>query len=156
MMTQEFKKFTESKPFHAAAGAGDLAVEKLRDFQGKIVTLQSEVPSRIDALQNDAKALPSRIIALQAGALSLPQRAQTFAVSQVDRATEVYGDLAKRGRKIVTRVKRQKATGELRAQARTTVARAKATRTTAGHGVASTRKAAQATTTAARRTAGAA
>ncbi|MGH3327319.1 MAG: hypothetical protein ACRDPT_05895, partial [Streptomycetales bacterium] len=145
-MTPELKKLTESKPFHAAAGAGDLAAEKLRDFQGKLVTLQSEVPSRIDALQSDAKGLPARIVALQAGALALPQRAQTFAVSQVDRAAEVYGDLAKRGRKVVTRVRRQKATGELKSHARTTVARAKATKTTAGRGAVSTRRAAQATT----------
>lgn len=95
-------RFRDSKAFYAAAGAGDLAVEKLR-----------EVPERLNKLQGktDPKDLGGAALGY---------------VTQVStRAVEVYDGLAERGKRIVSRVDRQKATQELEASAKATVRRAR-------------------------------
>jgi|1185.fasta_scaffold82634_3 hypothetical protein len=95
-------KLRDSKAFYAAAGAGDFAVEKLR-----------EVPDRINKLQGktDPKDLGGAAVAY---------------VTQVStRAVEVYDGLAERGKRIVSRVDRQKATQELQESAKSTVRRAR-------------------------------
>ncbi len=96
------EKLRDSKAFYAAAGAGDFAVEKLR-----------EMPDRINKLQEktDPKDLGGAAVAY---------------VTQVGtRAFEVYDGLAERGKRIVSRVDRQKATQELEASAKSTVRRAR-------------------------------
>ena len=95
-------KLRDSKAFYVAAGAGDLAVEKLR-----------EVPDRLNKLQEktDPKDIGGAAVAY---------------VTQVGtRAVEVYDGLAERGKRIVSRVDRQKATQELEASAKSTVRRAR-------------------------------
>ncbi len=96
------EKLRDTKVFYVAAGAGDLAVEKLR-----------EVPERINRLQGktDPKDVGGAAVAY---------------VTQVgSRAVEVFDELAERGKKIVSRVDRQKATQELEASAKSTVRRAR-------------------------------
>jgi hypothetical protein len=98
------EKLRDSKAFHVAAGAGDLAVEKIR-----------EVPERINRLQErtDPKDLGGAALAY---------------VTQVGgRAAEVVDELAERGKKIVSRVESQKATQQLEDSAKSTVRKAKAT-----------------------------
>jgi hypothetical protein len=96
------ERVRDSKALYAAAGAGDLAVEKLR-----------EIPERLNRLQG--KADPRDVVAY---------------VNQMSvRASEIIDELAARGKKIVGRVERQQATQELQASARTTARQA---RTTAG------------------------
>jgi hypothetical protein len=100
------ERLRDSKAFYVAAGAGDLAVEKIR-----------EVPDRLNRLQEktDPKDLGGAAVAY---------------VTQVGtRAVEVYDGLAERGKRIASRVDRQKATQELEASAKATVRRA---RTAAG------------------------
>ncbi|HZE30449.1 MAG TPA: hypothetical protein VE198_03315 [Actinoallomurus sp.] len=97
-------KLRDSKAFYVAAGAGDLAVEKLR-----------EVPDRLNRLQEktDPKDIGGAAVAY---------------VTQVGtRAVEVYDGLAERGKRIVSRVDHQKATQELEDSAKATVRRARAT-----------------------------
>jgi hypothetical protein len=101
-------KLKDSKAFYAAAGAGDYAVEKLR-----------EVPERLNRLQGktDPKDLGGAAVAY---------------VTQVStKAVEVYDGLAERGKRIVSRVDRQKATQELEASAKSTVRRARSAATSA-------------------------
>jgi hypothetical protein len=115
------KTLTDATPLYALAGAGDLAVEKLR-----------EVPERAAALAGDRKAAQERATARlheaqsrlteaqakvteQVGALptdlkQFQERAQGFALQQVGRAAEfavkareVYDELAERGRTVVER-----------------------------------------------------
>jgi hypothetical protein len=95
-------KLRDSKAFYAAAGAGDFAVEKLR-----------EVPERLTKLQEktDAKVLGGAAVA--------------YVTHVGTRAVEVYDGLAERGKRIVSRVDRQKATQELEASAKATVRRAR-------------------------------
>jgi hypothetical protein len=101
-------RLRDSKAFYAAAGAGDLAVEKLR-----------EVPDRLNKLQekSDPKDLGGAAVAY---------------VTQVGtRAIQVYDGLAERGKRIVSRVDRQKATQELEASAKSTVRKARSAATSA-------------------------
>jgi aminoglycoside phosphotransferase family enzyme len=96
------ERVRESKAFYAAAGAGDLAVAKLR-----------EVPERLNRLQG--RADPKDLVA------------QLNQVSA--RASEIIDELAERGKRIVGRIDQQQATRQLRGSARTTARQA---RTTAG------------------------
>ena len=112
-------KLRDSKAFYVAAGAGDLAVEKLR-----------EVPDRLNKLQEktDPKDIGGAAVA--------------YVTHVGTRAAEVYDGLAERGKRIVSRVDRQKATQELEESAKATVRRA---RTAAGSAKSTVRSAAKAT-----------
>jgi hypothetical protein len=112
-------KLRDSKAFYVAAGAGDLAVEKLR-----------EVPDRLNKLQEktDPKDIGGAAVA--------------YVTHVGTRAVEVYDGLAERGKRIVSRVDRQKATQELEESAKATVRKA---RTAAGSAKSTVRSAAKAT-----------
>jgi hypothetical protein len=139
---------TKSKPFYAVAGAGDLAVKALRD-----------VPNRLSHLRVDPKDIASTITVIQAESKTIPYRAQNVAVvlvgETVGLADAVYGDLVARGRRITNRIRRQKATQELQAQASTTVRRTKTARTTARKSAGATRTAAKGAATTAKKRAAA-
>ncbi len=91
------ERLRDSKAFYVAAGAGDLAVEKLR-----------EVPERLNRLQ------------ARTGPKDLPGVAASY-VNQVSaRAAGVVDELAARGKRIVGRVERQQATKQLEESARAT------------------------------------
>jgi hypothetical protein len=112
------ERLRDSKAFYVAAGAGDLAVEKIR-----------EVPDRLNRLQE--KTDPT----------DLGGAAVAYVTQVGTRAVEVYDGLAERGKRIVSRVDRQKATQELEASAKATVRRA---RTAAGSAKTTARTAAKA------------
>ena len=124
---------TRSKPFYVAAGATDLAVKTLRQAPSRIPSVKVKVERR-----DLEKAVAN--VGLQA--VTLPARAQATAVGIADevtgRADAVYGDLLVRGRKVVGRIRRQKATQDLKKDATTTVRRSKATATTAKKSAAAT------------------
>jgi hypothetical protein len=148
--TTDIKKaLTDSTPFYAVAGAGDLAVEKLREVQARLSTIkvepkvvQDRVTGSLTTIQDDVR--------------TLPEKAQSFALTQVGKASEAYEDLAQRGKTVVRRIRGQQATKDLKAQARSTTTRAKATQTTARKAVTSTSQATKGTATSAGRTAKAA
>jgi hypothetical protein len=152
---------TRSKPFYVVAGAGDLAVKKIREVpelaSARMVALKvdrKDVEKAVDGLRAEAGALPAKA---QAAATALPAKAQTtaveLAVGVVDRADSAYGDLAARGRRVVGRIRRQKATQDLKRDATTTVRRTKAATTTAKKGAAETATAAKGTNTTAKKSA---
>jgi heparin binding hemagglutinin HbhA len=148
----------DAKPVYAAAGAGDLAVEKLRQFSDRLTDVnrqevQSTVETRVAAVQKDVEA---RLVVLQDAVKDLPEQAQLLASSLVARAAGTYEDLANRGEAVVGRIRRQQATQELEQQAASTVRRAKAPRTTVGNSAAVTKRSAKATVTSASETASAA
>jgi hypothetical protein len=97
-------KLRDSKAFYAAAGAGDLAVEKLR-----------EMPERLNRLQE--RSMPKDI----GGA------AIAYATQVGSRAVEVFDELAERGKRVVGRIERQKSTQELEASAKSTARRDRST-----------------------------
>ncbi|MEJ7690386.1 MAG: hypothetical protein WKF76_08160 [Nocardioidaceae bacterium] len=115
----------DKTPLYAVVGVGDLAVAKLRNARGEI-DVQS-VPGRAQGLLGDA----------------------------IVSAFSAYGDLAGRGKSLVTRVRRQQATSDLQEQATSTVARAKATKTTLKKQAGATKQSAAATASTARKSAAA-
>jgi heparin binding hemagglutinin HbhA len=138
------KTITTSKPFYVVAGAGDLAVKTLR-----------EGTERLASLRIERKDLETTIASLQSETKALPAKAQTVAVTlAADVAGAVgtgYDELLGRGRSVVTRIRRQKASQDLKQQASTTVRRSKATATTAKKAASDTRSAARGTTTTAKK-----
>ena len=160
---------TPVTPFYALAGAGDLAVEKFRAVsddvtarfakldqktlqteltkaQSELAKAQSELAKRFEAIVADAKTAPAKL-------RELPVTAQAGFTTVLGQAEETYEDLAGRGKELVERIRSQKATEDLATQAKTTVSKAKATRTTARKTAETASRNVKATTTSARQTA---
>lgn len=138
---------------YVVVGAGDLVVERLRAAQVERRNVQSQVfafptqaqavaTERFNAVVSDVRALPSQVRTLPVAAHSRVQAGVNAALGQ---ASETYGDLAKRGESLVSRIGRQQSTQATVDAVKVTTSRAKATSTTA-------RKAAKETTTRARAT----
>jgi heparin binding hemagglutinin HbhA len=153
---------TPVTPFYALAGAGDLAVEKFRavsddvtarfakldqkTLQVELTKAQTELTKRFDAIVADAKTAPAKL-------RELPAVAQAGFTTVLGQAEETYEDLAGRGKDLVERIRSQKATEDLVTQAKTTVSKAKATRTTAKKTAETASRNVKATATSARKTA---
>jgi hypothetical protein len=107
-LATEVKKITESKPFYALTGAGDYAVEKLRELPEQLQRLQL----RREDLRETAKDFPvkAREYATtvqdraEAVAKDFPEKARTYADTAATKFSELYDELAVRGRKIVSKV----------------------------------------------------
>ncbi|MGZ0148810.1 hypothetical protein ACXJJ3_17180 [Kribbella sp. WER1] len=156
---------TPVTPFYAIAGAGDLAVEKVRavgvdmtarfakldqkTLQAELTKAQSELAKRFDAIVADARTAPARL-------RELPKTAQSGLTVVLGQAEETYEDLAGRGKDLVERIRHQQATEDLVTTAKTTVSKAKATRTTAKKTAQTASRNVKATATSARKTAKAA
>ncbi len=124
------------KPLYFAAGATDLAVEKLR-----------EIPAEYKRLQEQARRVDAATVRVAV---------EDYSTKASGKATEVYDDLVNRGQKLVGSIRRQKATQVLKEQLTNTQRHAKATATTARKSAAATRSRAKATTTSAKKTTSAA
>ena len=138
MATKTTTKPTTSSPLLAVVGATDLAVERAREARLRADKVRRElapaaVQTRAQVVIGEAKALPTK--ALNQG------------VATVDQVAKGYEDLADRGEKLVTRIRNQKATQDLVAQAETTLALGKGAVTTARKAVLDIRSSALATIT---------
>ncbi|MCA2224680.1 hypothetical protein [Nonomuraea aurantiaca] len=103
-LATEVKKLTDSKPFYAVAGAGDYAVEKLRELPEQLLKLQSRRAEIAKDLPEKARTYADKA---EGFAREFPEKARTYADQLTVLATEVYEDFATRGRKVVS-----KTTGE--------------------------------------------
>lgn len=165
-----------TRPLYAVVGAGDLVVEYARhtasDVQTRFAKVELEpkalrdqarkvVITRVDELQNEAKALPARAQALVGGYVADLNETVTGTVSELG---DTYADLATRGKTLMTRIRRQQATQDAKAAAGTTTAKAKTATTQVKKSASTTKSAAKttaktarsnakATTTSARKTA---
>lgn len=163
-----------AKPLYAGVGVTDLAVEIVRDYvadvQEKLVGYQKDVQktvtdfdfkpkalraqavsavnARVESLSKDANArraaVEARIADLQADAQALPTKV-------TDTVTDTYGDLAKRGEALVTRIRKQESTKATKATAKTATAKAKTTRTQATKATKSTASTVKKATTTAKK-----
>jgi len=141
------RTLTDTRPLYAVAGAGDLAVAKLRHG---LAVLRGD-------LRDEPKATRERAGTLRHDVAELTHRTEEFAHVQFDKAAGTYDDLAVRGERLVGRIHRQKATTEeLVEQAQATVRRARATRTAAREGTEGASASGRGTVTEATKTAGAA
>jgi hypothetical protein len=105
------------KPLYAVVGAGDLAVENLKELPAqasellpKTKAFVAEIPGRVRTLPAVVKTLPNGVTA------------KTF---------ETYGDLVERGQKLVGSIRRSAPTQQAEAQIKTAKAQAKAAATSA-------------------------
>ncbi|MEV6267786.1 hypothetical protein AB0L64_11480 [Kribbella sp. NPDC051936] len=160
---------TPVTPFYAIAGAGDLAVEKVRavgedvtarfakldqktlqaELTKELTKAQGELTKRFEAIVADARTAPAKL-------RELPKTAQAGFTVVLGQAEETYEDLAGRGKDLVERIRHQKATEDLVTSAKTTASKAKATRTTTRKTAQSATRTVKATATSARKTAKAA
>ncbi|MFC7486200.1 hypothetical protein ACOCJ7_13205 [Knoellia sp. CPCC 206453] len=145
-MTTKTATKSPATPLFAVVGATDLAVERARDARVRADKVRTElkadlaptaVQKRAETVIEDVKALPTK--ALNQG------------VATADQVTKSYEDLAVRGEKLVTRIKNQKATKDLVAQAETTLSLGKGAVTTARKAVLDVRSSALATFTTGRK-----
>jgi len=134
------KTVTDTTPVFAAVGATDLAVERIRDARTRaaavrlnldISLLQEKAVKRFEKVADQAQQIPADV------------RSQTLEVA--DKAQKTYADLAVRGHKLVTRLRSQKATQDLLAQAGNTVTLGKGAVTTVRKAAHDTQQAAMAT-----------
>ena len=142
------RKIDPTRPLFAVVGAGDLAVELARgyatDVQARFANVEVEpkvlrdqartlVAGRVDELAKEAKVAQTRIEArvavLQADAKAFPARVESFKNETVAELNDTYGDLAARGKDLLNRIRKQQATKDAAAAGRTTVAKAKTTKT---------------------------
>jgi hypothetical protein len=157
---------TPVTPFYAIAGAGDLAVEKVRavsvdvtarfakldqkalqaELTKELTKAQGELTKRFEAIVADARTAPAKL-------RELPKSAQAGLTTVLGQAEETYEDLAGRGKELVERIRHQQASEDLVDTTKTTVSKAKATRTTTRKTANTATRNAKATATGARKTA---
>jgi cobalamin biosynthesis Mg chelatase CobN len=134
-------KIDATRPLYAVVGAGDLAVELARtaanDVQARFSKVELEpkalrdqartvVVARVDVLTEDAKKAQAK---LESSAKALPGVVESYLNETVAEVNETYGDLAARGRDLVSRIRKQQATQDAKAATKTTVAKAKTAKT---------------------------
>ncbi|MEY9962807.1 homoserine dehydrogenase [Streptacidiphilus sp. MAP12-16] len=122
------KTLSDPTPLYALAGAGDLAVEKLREVPEKAATLagtdrkvvQERATARLQEAQTrltEAQAKVNETVSsLPSDFKSLQEKAQDFALQSVGRAAELavkaremYDELAERGKVVVDRQRKDTA-----------------------------------------------
>jgi heparin binding hemagglutinin HbhA len=144
------KTVTDTTPVYAAVGVTDLAVEKVRHARARALAaradfhvgaLQDKAAKRAEALQDraakraeqvaeQAQRVADRAEKVAEQAQQIPALALNQTLEVAGKAHATYTDLAVRGEKLVTRLRNQKATKDLLAQAGTTVSFGKGAVTT--------------------------
>jgi heparin binding hemagglutinin HbhA len=119
------KTVTDTTPVYAVVGVTDLAVERLREARARataarhdlsVSLMQEKAVKRFEKVSEQAQQLPTQF------------RDQTTEVA--GKAKETYSELAVRGEKLVKRIRDQKSTQNLFAQAGNTVSLGKGAVTT--------------------------
>jgi hypothetical protein len=112
-------KLRDNKPVYTAVGAGDLAVEKLRELPETVIKIRETVAKyRVEVRENVTK-LQERV-----DTSDLPGAAVSYVTHAGSRAVELIDVLAERGKKVVN--KADEVGDELEAGAKETVRKAKA------------------------------
>ena len=112
------------KPLYAVVGAGDLAVENIKELPTQLATqvgtfvpktraLVTELPAKVPALVQDLRGVGTRATAV------------------TGKAAETYGELVERGQQLLRSIRRSKATEQAEAQLKVAKSQAKAAATSA-------------------------
>jgi hypothetical protein len=140
------KSVTDTTPVYAAVGLTDLAVEKVRHASLRAAAVRGELePTK---LQTKAQA---RVAEVAETGKELPGLAFNRSLELAGKAQESYESVAARGERLVKRVRTQKSTKDLIAQAEATVALGKGAVTTVRHSASEIQRSAKATLTTGRR-----
>jgi hypothetical protein len=140
------KTVTDATPVLAAVGVTDLAVEKVRDARVRATAVRAE----LDPAALQAKAA-ERAAAVVEQAQHVPALALNRSLVLAGRAQESYEAFAARGENLVKRVRTQKSTKDLLAQAEATVSLGKGAVTTVRKSATDIQRSAKATLTTGRR-----
>jgi hypothetical protein len=133
------KTVTDTTPVYAAVGVTDLAVEKVRYARSRAVAaradfhvsaLQDMAAKRAEKVAEQAHQVAERAEKVAEQAQQIPALALNQTLEAAGKAHTTYTELAVRGEKLVTRLRNQKATKDLLAQAGTTVSFGKGAVTT--------------------------
>jgi hypothetical protein len=140
------KTVTDTTPVYAAVGVTDLAVERLREGRARAAAVRPDLS--VSAMQHRAVKSIEKVTEQ---ALHMPAQVRDQTVEVADKAQHTYAELAVRGEKLVKRLRSQKATQDLLAQADSTVSLGKGAVTTVRKAAVDTRRAAKATLTTGRK-----
>lgn len=143
-LTEDLKK-TAVDAGYVVVGITDLAVERARGAQAQLAQVRSDVRTELAA-----ERIQARVRTLPEQARTLPTVAVSRGLEAAGKVEEGFDDLAGRGKKLVGRIRQQKATQDLVRQGRTTLSRTKAAVTTVRRGAKDTEVAAKGTVTSAR------
>jgi heparin binding hemagglutinin HbhA len=144
------KTVTDITPVYAAVGVTDLAVEKVRDARVRATAVRVDLD--VKALQDKAvQRAVKRAEQVAEKAQQIPTLALNQTLEVAGKAQETYSELAVRGKNLIKRIRDQKATKDLLAQAGSTVSLGKGAVTTVRKAAMDTRRAAKATLTTGRR-----
>ena len=136
------KTVIDTTPVYAAVGVTDLAVEMVRD--ARVRAAAARVDFDVSALQDKAVKRAEKVAEQ---AQHIPGLALNQTLEAAGKAHTTYADLAVRGEKLVTRIRAQKATKDLLAQAGSTVSLGKGAVTTVRKAAVETGRAAKSTLT---------
>ncbi|KQU67443.1 hypothetical protein [Phycicoccus sp. Root101] len=148
------KNVIDTTPVFAVVGLTDLAVEKVRDARVRATTVGLELTNDLKADLNPAAIqtkAQARVSGVAEQAQELPALALNRSLELAGKAQESYETVAARGEKLVKRVRTQKATKDLIAQAETTVALGKGAVTTVRKSANELQRSAKATLTTGRK-----
>ena len=153
----DLTKNVDVRPFYAAVGVTDLTVEKARE--AAVVAEARATKARADFDKIVADLAPAKVqeraiatfTQVQTQVQELPNTVAAERKANADKFVAGYEDLAVRGKKLIERIRNQKATQDFVAQAETTVAQAKGAVTTARKAAADVERSAKATVTTARK-----
>jgi hypothetical protein len=112
-------KLRDNKPVYTAVGAGDLAVEKLRELPETVIKIRETVAKYRVEVRDNVTKLQERV-----DTSDLPGAAVSYVTHAGSRAVELIDVLAERGKKVVN--KADEVGDELEAGAKETVRKAKA------------------------------
>lgn len=144
------KSITDTNPVYAAVGATDLAFERLRDARVRAAAVRLDLDVKViqdRALERFEKATEH--------VQQIPTQVRNQTAEAADKARDGYTSLAVRGEKLVKRIRNQKSTKDLFAQAGNTVSLGKGAVTTVRKAANHTQRAAKVTLATGRREAGA-
>ena len=136
------KTVTDTKPVFAAVGVTDLAVEKVREARARALAARADL--NVSVMQDKAIKRAEKL-AEQAQHVPALTLNQTLEVA--GKAQETYAELAVRGHKLVSRIRNQKSTKDLLAQAGSTVSLGKGAITTVRKAAVDAERVAKATLT---------
>lgn len=144
-LTEDLKK-TAVDAGYVVVGITDLAVERARGAQAQLVQVRDEVRTELAA-----DKIQARVLAVPAQAKTLPTAAVSRGLEAAGKVEEGFDDLAGRGKKLVERIRKQRATQDLVHQGKATLTRTKAAVTTVRRGTKDTEVAAKGAVTSARK-----
>jgi chromosome segregation ATPase len=127
------------KPALAAVGVVDLYVAQVKELPAEAKKLQAKIEARRAANTEKLKAVPAQLKALPAEAKKLRVELK----GRLEKATAYYGELAVRGEKLVSQIRRQPATEAAIAEGKAAVKKAEAATTSAKKSVKATEQAAE-------------